>query len=52
MLFVAMILVTVGYSMVFSALHGQWEFWTFWFPKKAIPLAAGATPAPAAAPAA
>lgn len=48
MLFTAMVLMTVGYSMVYSALHGQWQFWTFWFPKNRA-AATPATPAPQAA---
>jgi hypothetical protein len=33
-LFIALALVTVGYTMVFAALHGNWQFWTYFFPKK------------------
>lgn len=33
MLFVALVLITVGYTMVFAALHGNWQFWTYFFPK-------------------
>lgn len=32
MLFVSMVLLTVGYTMVYSALHGNWQFWTYFFP--------------------
>lgn len=35
MLFAAMILLTVGYAAVYSALHGNWQFWTYFFPPKA-----------------
>lgn len=40
MLFVAMILLTVGYAAVYSALHGDWEFWKYFFPSKAKAAAA------------
>lgn len=35
MLFTTLILLTLGYSMVYSALHGNWQFWTYWLPKTA-----------------
>jgi hypothetical protein len=34
-LFVALILLTMGYTMVFAALHGNWQFWTYLLPKPA-----------------
>lgn len=47
MLFASVLLMLTGYTMVYSALHGRWEFWRFFFPANAKP-AAGATTAPAA----
>ena len=35
MLFTSMILLTLGYTMVFSALHGNWAFWLYLFPATA-----------------
>ena len=35
MLFVSIILTTLGYTMIFSALHGNWQFWTYLFPAQA-----------------
>ena len=35
MLFVALVLLTIGYTMIYAALHGNWQFWTYFFPKKA-----------------
>jgi hypothetical protein len=35
MLFMTIILLVTGYTMVYSALHGQWEFWRFFFPAQA-----------------
>jgi hypothetical protein len=32
MLFTSMILLTLGYTMVYSALHGNWQFWQYFFP--------------------
>ena len=37
MLLAAMVTLIIGYSMVYSALHGSWAFWTFWFPAAQIP---------------
>lgn len=34
MLFVAMIFLTVGYTAVYAALHGNWQFWIYFFPRK------------------
>ena len=49
MLFVSIILMVTGYTMVYSALHGKWEFWRFWFPNRPPSNAATpATPAPSA----
>lgn len=42
MLFVAMILLTVGYTAVYSSLHGNWQFWQYFFPKKVQAQASGA----------
>lgn len=28
-----MILATVGYTAVYAALHGNWEFWKYFFPR-------------------
>lgn len=30
----SLVLMTVGYAMLYSVLHGSWEFWTYFFPKK------------------
>lgn len=35
MLFAALIVLTVGYTMLYSAVHGNWAFWTYFFPSKA-----------------
>lgn len=35
MLFAAMIFLTVGYTAVYAALHGNWQFWTYFVPRKA-----------------
>lgn len=50
MLFTSLLLISIGYAMVYSAMHGDWQFWTYLFPKSAPPaaLAGNATPAPAA----
>jgi hypothetical protein len=37
MLLAAMVTLIIGYSMVYSALHGSWAFWQFWFPAKQVP---------------
>ena len=44
MLFAAMIFLTVGYTAVYAALHGNWQFWQYFFPRKATtaPKAQGA----------
>jgi hypothetical protein len=47
-LFTSIILMVVGYTMIFSTLHGNWQFWTYFFPKNAAPAALAGT-APAAA---
>ena len=47
MLFASMLLMTVGYSMLYAALHGHWEFWRYLIPKNA-PAASGSTTAAAA----
>jgi hypothetical protein len=39
-LFVALILLTVSYAMIYSALHGQWQFWKYFFAKTAPTAAA------------
>ena len=36
MLFISIILMTVGYTMVYAALHGRWQFWTYFFPAKPV----------------
>jgi hypothetical protein len=41
-LFVALLMLVVGYSMVYSALHGDWQFW-----KTLIPSQAPAVTSPA-----
>jgi hypothetical protein len=33
-LFAALLLAILGYTMVFSALHGSWAFWKYFFPKQ------------------
>ena len=35
MLFTSLILLVVGYTMLYSALHGKWQFWRYFFPAKA-----------------
>jgi hypothetical protein len=35
MLFISIIFSTLGYAMIYSALHGKWEFWQFLFPSQA-----------------
>ena len=35
MLFAAMIFLTVGYTAVYAALHGNWQFWQYFFPRNA-----------------
>lgn len=45
MLFTSLILLVVGYTMVFSALHGRWQFWRYFFPKADTSKAKAATPA-------
>jgi hypothetical protein len=51
MLFVSIVLMVVGYTMLYSSMHGNWEFWTYFFPKNAPPAANAPTAptAPAAA---
>jgi putative Mn2+ efflux pump MntP len=34
-LFAALLLVILGYTMVYSSLHGRWDFWRYFFPKTA-----------------
>jgi len=51
-LFTALVLLTVGYSMVYAALHGRWEFWRYWFPASTVAPATPAAPAAPATPAA
>ncbi len=43
MLFTSIILMTVGYSMMYSALHGHWNFWVYLFPSQAPPAALAPT---------
>jgi hypothetical protein len=31
-LFAAMLTLIVAYTMIYSALHGRWQFWTYFFP--------------------
>jgi len=31
-LFAALILLILGYTMVYSSLHGNWQFWRYFFP--------------------
>ncbi len=45
MLFTSIILMTLGYTMVYSALHGKWQFWTFFFPQNPISRTATTVPA-------
>ena len=46
MLFTSIVLMTVGYAMMYSALHGHWNFWVYLFPGAAPPAAlAGTQPA-------
>ena len=42
-----MLLMVVGYSMLYAALHGHWEFWRYLIPAKSA-AAGGAKAAPAA----
>lgn len=50
MLFTSIILMTLGYTMVYSALHGRWQFWTYFFPSQPVsPTETTVTPATAAA---
>lgn len=30
-----MIFLTVGYTAVYAALHGNWQFWQYFFPRRA-----------------
>jgi hypothetical protein len=32
MLLAAMVVLIVGYSMIYAALHGDWAFWQYWKP--------------------
>ena len=32
MLLAAMVLMIVGYSMIYAAFHGNWQFWQYWLP--------------------
>ena len=48
MLFASIVLLVVGYSMVYAAPHGRWEFWKFFFPKSAVPSSSSAKATPAA----
>ena len=43
MLFVSLIFLTVGYTMMYAALHGNWQFWTYFWPKAAATTAAPVT---------
>jgi hypothetical protein len=36
MLLATMVVLIVGYSMVYAALHGDWAFWKYWFPATAV----------------
>jgi hypothetical protein len=47
-LFTSLLLLTIGYAMVFSALHGNWQFWTYLFPKSQPPAALAQTATAAA----
>jgi hypothetical protein len=33
MLFLSMILVTIGYAALYATLHGDWQFWQYFFPR-------------------
>jgi hypothetical protein len=35
-LLAAMVLLILGYSMAYSAFHGNWQFWKYWLPKTAV----------------
>ena len=48
MLFASIVLLVTGYTMVYSALHGKWEFWKFFFPQSAVPSSSSAKATPAA----
>jgi hypothetical protein len=48
MLFTSLVLLVVGYTMLYSALHGRWEFWRYFFPSKRVPTLSS-TPASAVA---
>ena len=39
MLFTSIIALTIGYAMMYSALHGHWNFWVYLFPKTQPPAA-------------
>ena len=49
MLFASIVLMVVGYSMLYAALHGRWEFWKFWFPAHPVPSTAAKPSASSAA---
>lgn len=43
MLFTSIVLMVVGYTMVYSAFHGTWQFWTYFFPQESVAAARTAT---------
>ena len=47
MLFVSILLMVTGYTMIYSALHGRWEFWKYFFPATSVPAPGAAPAAPA-----
>lgn len=44
MLFASMVMLTIGYAMVYSAMHGSWEFWKFFFPATSTGTKAAVVP--------
>jgi hypothetical protein len=43
-LFTSIILMTVGYAMMYSALHGHWNFWIYLFPKSTATVPSALAP--------
>jgi hypothetical protein len=49
MLLTSIILMVLGYTMVYSTLHGNWQFWSYFFPKTSAPAALAGTAATSSA---
>jgi len=36
MLLISMLTLILGYTMVYASVHGDWQFWRYFFPATAV----------------